>query len=90
MNEPAIVGYGRHFVDQYPQQEYVECLQRAFKRDRADFITLDDNRHGQRFLAAATAWAIDAGWLYCDRIDEGDQEVVSSFRLTDEGKRMLL
>lgn len=87
--EPQIVTWGRNYVSEYPEQEFVDSLMRAFNRDRADFIVLDGNMRGQKFLAAGVAWAIDRGWLFCDRHEEYDQETVSTFRLTPEGRAAL-
>ena len=92
MNEPTIIGYGRSFVGAYTPAEYEEALRSAFVRGGANFIVLDSNPHGQRFLAAGAAWAIDKGWLYCDRTNEDDrdaQTIVASFRLTPAGRAAL-
>lgn len=62
MDEPEIVSYGRSLVDNYPNKEdFKASLVRAFRERRADFIILDDNMRGQKFLAACVAWAIDLG-----------------------------
>jgi len=90
MNEPAIVNYGRCFIDHYPIKEYRDSLIRAFKNHRADFIVLDDNPKRQKFLAASIAWAIDHGLLYNDRNADDTQQIVSSFRLTTKGKIEIL
>ncbi len=90
MSEPAIVGYGRQFFSNYPVQDYKESLVRAFRNNRADFIVLDDNPRGQKFLAAAVAWAMDGGLLYNDQSADDAQQVVSSFRLTEKGKKEIL
>lgn len=86
MTEPAIVTYGRGFINDYPPREFHDSLCRAFKENRADFIILDSNPQGQKFLATSVAWAIHEGLLYCDEIDSGEQQEVSSFRLTKKGK----
>lgn len=90
MSEPEIVGYGRQFVKKYPVQEYKKSLIRAFKNNRADFIILDSNACGQKFLAAGVAWAIDEGLLYNDRNEDDTQQIVSSFCLTEKGKKEIL
>lgn len=90
MTEPAIVNYGRSFVNDYSADEFKASLVRAFKEKRADFVVLDDNPHNQKFLAACTAWALDQGWLYNDRNKDDGQCVVSSFRLTETGKKAIL
>jgi hypothetical protein len=89
VDEPVIVSYGRTRVSMYPEQEYVDCLTRAFIVGRADFITLDSNRRGQGFTSACIAWAIDKGWLYCSQHQEDDQSDVAAFRLADAGKEAL-
>ena len=90
MNEPAIVGYGRMHVKDYPVGELYDSLVTAFKWCHAKAVILDDCTTGQRFLAAGIAWAIDEGLLYTAQTDEGSQEVVSSFMLTDKGKKEIL
>ncbi len=90
MSEPAIVGYGRQFVNDYPVQAYKDSLIRAFRINRADFIVLDDNPRGQKFLAASVAWGIDEGLLYNDRNADDTQQIVSSFRLTEKSKKEIL
>lgn len=90
MSDPAIVSYGRNFIGDYSVQEFKDSLTRAFKEKRADFIVLDSNRSGQKFLAAAVAWAVDGGLLYNDRNADDTQQVVSSFRLTKKGKKKIL
>jgi len=84
--EPQIIGYGRGRIEEYPVREYKDSLQRAFAIEHADYIILDSFTTGQGFLAAAVAWGIDHGWLYNDENIQGEQEIVSSFRLTDVGK----
>ena len=83
------VAWGRAYVKDYTEQEFLDCLWRAFIRDHADFIILDSNPHGQRFVAAATAWALSKSILYCDRDQQGDQERVATFRLTPDGREIL-
>lgn len=88
VEEPAIVQYGRSRINNYPEQEYRDSLLRAFGGyDPADFLILDSNPRGQGFTSAGIAWAIDKGFLYCDRCANGDQEQVATFRLTDQGKK---
>lgn len=71
-------------------QAYEASLWRAFIRDRADYIVLDSNISGQRFVAAGVAWGIDNGLLRHDRTDSSDEQCeVYTFRLTDEGKKRL-
>lgn len=90
MSKPEIIGFGRRFISKYPAEEFKASLVRAFKDGHADFIVLDSNMHGQKFLAACTAWAIDQGWLYNDRNQSDGQCKVSSFRLTKAGKKAIL
>jgi len=85
MSEPAIVSYGRQFLDAYSVQEFKDSLIRAFKDGRADFIALDSNPRGRKFLSACAAWAIDEGLLYNDHNEDDTQQIVSSFRLTKKG-----
>jgi hypothetical protein len=87
---PAIVEYGRLNIDKYNAEEFRRSLFRAFKERHADFITLDNNPNGQRFLAACMAWAISEGLLHNDRNADDGQQVVSSFRLTEKGKVEIL
>jgi len=89
-SEPEIVVYGRQFIDTYTAQEYEDSFIRAFRDHQADFIVLDDNPRGQRFLAASIAWAMSEGLLYNDRNSDDGQMVVSSFRLTEKGKKEIL
>jgi hypothetical protein len=90
MTEPEIVAYGRSLVEHFAVKEYRESLKRAFFSEHgADFITLDSNPRGQRFLAACTAWAIDAGLLRHDHSVDDGQSKVSSFRLTERGREEL-
>lgn len=90
MLEPAIIEWGRQNKSEYGVNEYIESLTRAFKEKRASYVVLDDNMRGQKFLAACTAWAIDHGWLYCDKTQSDSQETVSTFRLTEAGKKAIL
>jgi hypothetical protein len=89
MNEPEIISYGREFIVNYQENEFKDSLRRAFIEHKADFITLDSNPHGQRFLSACTAWAIDKNYLYNDRNASDNQSRISSFRLTEEGRKFL-
>lgn len=85
--EPLIVSFGRQFLDDYAPTEFRDALKRAFTSwPRADFIVLDNNMRGQRFLAACAAWAIDRGLLFWAETAEDDQCAVSTFRLTVDGK----
>ena len=86
---PAIVAYGFQYIDTYSVQEYRDMLKRAFKDKRADYIVLDSNPRGQKFLAAGVAWAIREGLLYNDLNTDDTQQIVSSFRLTQKGKEEL-
>lgn len=95
MDEPEIIGYGREcYITRYRPEiyapEFKASLNRAFVSGRADFIILDSNMRGQGFLAACAAWAIDQKWLYNDRNQDNGQCKVSSFRLTEAGKRAIL
>ena len=90
MSEPAIVKHGHNFVSDYPVEEFRSSLTRAFKDGRADFIALDSNPQGQKFLVACAAWAIDEGLLYNDHSEGDTQQVVASFRLTEQGRREIL
>lgn len=90
MEEPAIVSFGRQFLGDYSFQEYKDSLTRAFKAGQADFIVLDSNPRGQKFLAACAAWAVNEGLLYNDRNEDDTQQIVSSFRLTEKGKKEIL
>lgn len=90
MDKPQIISFGEQFISNYPAEEFMASLVRAFKDGHADFIILDSNIRGQKFLAACTAWAIDRGLLYHDRNQSDGQSVVSSFRLTEAGKRAVL
>ena len=91
VEEPAIVAWGRSNIGDYKKQEFCDSLTRAFRDDGgADFIILDSNMSNQRFRAACVAWAIDNDLLYNDRNDDEGQQIVSSFRLTEEGKRQIL
>lgn len=87
--EPAILQLGYQCVGKYADQEYIDALTRAFVRDGADYVVLDSNPHGQRFIACCAVFAIEKGWLYCDRVDTGDQEELATFRLTNAGKNRL-
>ena len=90
MDEPEIISYGRHFIGDFAPEEFKTSLTRAFKDRRADFIVLDSNMNGQKFLSACAAWAIDQGWLYNDRSQSDEQCRVSSFRLTEMGRKVIL
>jgi len=92
MNEPAIVSYGHQFFGNYSVKEYRDSLVRAFVDKRADFILLDDNPRGQKFLAAVVAWAMDEGLLYNDRNEDDNdtRQVVSYFRLTAKGEKEIM
>ncbi len=90
MEEPEIVAYGRMFVKDYCEKEFQASLIRTFKEDKADFIALDDNMRGNKFRATCVAWAMDKGLLYNDRNEGNGQCKVSSFRLTEAGKKAIL
>lgn len=88
VTEPAIVAYGRHNIREFTEDEYRDSLKGAFADNNASFITLDSNMRGQRFLAAAVAWGIDHELLTTEFTDGSDEQCeVSSFRLTDAGKK---
>jgi len=71
-------------------QAYEASLWRAFIRDGADFIVLDSNISGQRFIAAGVAWGIDNGILRHDRTNSSDEQCeVYTFRVTDAGRKRL-
>ena len=89
MSEPAIISYGREHVDDYTPDEFMESLRSAFVKNGSDYIILDGFPHGQRFLAACAAWALDGGLLYNDHNSDDGQQVVSSFRLTPKGREAL-
>lgn len=63
----ALMDWAAQHIDDEPPNEYEDALRRAFVDNRADFITLDSNPRGQKFLAASTLYAIRHGWLYCDQ-----------------------
>lgn len=90
LDEPAIVTYGRRFIDGYTEDEFRDALVRAFRDRSADFVVLDSNPHGQKFLAACAAWAVAQGLLYNDRNEDDTQQVVSTFRLTPTGRKQIL
>lgn len=90
MGEPEIISFGRNLINNYSTEEFRASLIRAFKDKKADFIVLDSNISGQKFLAACAAWAVDHGWLYNDKNQSDEQCKVSSFRLTDKGRKALL
>ncbi|MBI5421447.1 MAG: hypothetical protein HZA35_04040 [Parcubacteria group bacterium] len=90
MDEPAIVDYGYQYIGQNSVEEYRGVFIRAFRNNRADFVTLDSNPRGQKFLAASVAWALQEGLLYNDCNEDDTQQVVSSFRLTEKGKKEIL
>ena len=90
MSEPAIVGYGRQFIEDFSVQEYKDSFIRSFRDRRANCVFLDDNPRGQKFVAAAIAWALDERLLFNDRNADDGQQVVSSFRLTKKGKKEIL
>jgi len=89
-SEPDIIGWGRGSITGYDAKEFRTSLTRAFKDGRADFVVLDNNMRGQKFLAACVAWAVDRGWLYNDSSAGDEQCKVFSFRMTKAGKRALL
>jgi hypothetical protein len=89
LREPAIVAYGRSAMPEYADSAFLDALRRAFVWNAADFITLDSNSRGQRFLAAGVAWALDNGLIFHDRTGSDGQSEVSAFRLTDAGKERL-
>lgn len=90
MSEPEIIAYGRRCIKEYEVEEFKASLSRSFSKRCADFIILYSSPVGQKFLSACAAWAIDKGWLYHDKDEDTGQELISSFRLTDNGKRALL
>lgn len=90
MDESEIVSCGRNFVDGYPVDEFRASLVRAFKERGADFVVLDSNPRGQKFLAACAAWAIDEGLLFNDHNEDDEQQKVSTFRLTEKGKKEIV
>ncbi|MFI5260633.1 MAG: hypothetical protein ACHQU0_02470 [Candidatus Paceibacteria bacterium] len=89
IEEPIIIGYGRQLIDQYPVQEYVDSLRRAFIIGRAECVVLDSNLRGQRFLFACAAWAFDGKILWNDLNIDDSQSAVCSFRITEYGKKFL-
>jgi len=89
-NRPAIVNWGGQFINDYPEDEFRSFLIRAFKDGKANFVILDSDPHGQKFRAAGIAWAMNAGLVYNDNNLDDGQQVVSSFRLTELGERIIL
>lgn len=90
-NSPAIVNYGRRFIDNYNHEDFRVALERAFKERGASFVVLDSNSREQKFLAACVAWAINEGLVWNDsNQDFGGQGEVSSFRLTEAGRKAIL
>ena len=93
--EPMIVVYGRGNTSLFTPEEYVDSLRKAFVRGGGEPVVLDSNPNGQRFLAACTAWAIDAGLLVHDhsRWDTDDevtgQSIISWFTWTEKGRAVL-
>lgn len=92
--EPNIIGFGRAHIHDYTEKEFRDSLFRAFRQDPKASIILDDNMSGQKFLATSVAWAIDQGLLYnsenCPDDPDYPQQIVSSFRLTEKGKKEIL
>ncbi len=86
-SEPRIIGYGRGLMHNYPEADLKAALVRAFRDRGADYIVLDSNPRGQRFVAASAAWGIDAGLLYHHHSSDDGQQVVSAFRLTEKGTK---
>lgn len=91
---PSIVAWGKTHIKAYAIQEYIDSFRRAFVDRGADFITLDSNMRGQKFLAASVAWALEEGWMHCSDVggyplDLDAQETVWAFRLTDKGRAEL-
>lgn len=69
---------------------YEASLWRAFIRDGADYIVLDSNWRGQRFLAAGVAWGVDNEILFHASTDDSDEQCeVYAFRLTEHGRTRL-
>jgi hypothetical protein len=90
LEEPVIIGYGRQFVGEYQEGEFLESFRRAFAEKPDGTIILDSIRAGQKFLAASAAWAVDQGLLeHCETDDSDEQCTVYSFRLTEAGKARL-
>ncbi len=87
--EPLILHFGRSNAAAYTVAEYQDSLYRAFIDSRADFIVLDSFMTGQKFRAAAVAWAVDNGLLYCSDIEDEGQSEIYAFRLTEAGRRWL-
>lgn len=87
--EPVVVTYGRLCIGEYPIQEYIASLQRAFIERRAEFIFVDSNPHGQRFLYACVAWAMDNDIVWHDASVDDSQSISYSFRLTESGRNFL-
>jgi hypothetical protein len=86
---PVIVLWGRDIIAEYGIDEYTSSLKRAFIDNDADFIVLDSNIRGQKYLAACVAWAISQDILWHDGSIDDEQSTVSSFRLTEYGKSFL-
>ena len=77
---------GGEGVSDYLVEEMEASLHRAFVDKKADWIAVDSNPRGQRFLYASLTWALDEGLLYQSGTEEGDQMAIFQFRLTDEGR----
>lgn len=88
--EPMIIVFGREHIEEYPVAEYKDSLSKAFKKNKADSITLDSNPRSQRFLAACAAWAIQENLLYHDHSFDEGQQIISFFKLTEKGKSEIL
>lgn len=91
MEEPTIITWGRDHIEKYSTEEMLAAVRRGFEgRGEDAYFVLDSFPHGQRFLAAAAALAIDKGLLYCsDEQDEG-QSTIWAFKLTELGRATLL
>jgi hypothetical protein len=89
VTEPEIIGFGRYHVQNYTESELTACLWRAFIRDSADYVMLDDYPANQRFVAASCSLAVDRGWFSHTETRGDEQSRVHVFRLTAAGKTAL-
>lgn len=89
VNVPIVIIYGRRYIHEYGIQEYIASLKRSFIDCGADFIVLDSNARGQKFLYACASWAMEQNIIHNNLNIDDSQSSIYSFRLTDFGRKYL-
>jgi hypothetical protein len=97
MPEPRVITFGKAFVHEWPEREYVRMLLSAFITRSGEHIVLpvEEFLWRDRKIAAGVVWALERDILHIAEerwvIDHGNVHFTCklSFELTEQGKGFL-